>query len=348
MPPYSRHMLAAGRTAASSSLLRVLTPVILPHSIPATPTPTVSAKPTSHTITTSKRTLTTSPATHQEEQEEQPSQIPLPTPPTQQDLSTQIRLLMRQVPYPVAIITSTDPHAHAHTSASPSPSPSQPPSSPTPFRGMTVSSFNTVTLHPTPIISFNVRRPSETLTALQSSGRFLVHLLAPHPRTAALARDFSRGNRRLGILPAPETGGPSGGEEEEEPGTAGYEFAALPPSPVESETVSTSTTNPKDAHPPPLPLLRRRNPSPGSAAHPKDQEKVVDDFPFVFECRVLPQSIQVQDHTIVVGRVVRAITRPKHAGEAAATMRDHQVQQDAKDLCLTYADTRFWEMGKEI
>ncbi|OJJ97875.1 hypothetical protein ASPACDRAFT_122587 [Aspergillus aculeatus ATCC 16872] len=341
-------MLAAGRTAASSSLLRGLTPVLRPYSVPATPTTsTTSAKPSSHTIITSKRTCTTSPATHQqeqhqEEQEQQPSQTPLSTQPTQQDLSTQIRLLMRQVPYPVAIITSTDPHAHARTSASPSPS--QPSSSSSPFRGMTVSSFNTVTLHPTPIISFNVRRPSETLTALQSSGRFLVHLLAPHPRTAALARDFSRGNRRLGILPAPETGDKPG---EEEPGTAGYEFAALPPSPVESENVSSTNPNTKDAHPPPLPLLRRRNRSPGSAANPKDQEKV-DDFPFVFECRVLPQSIQVQDHTIVVGRVVRAITRPKHAGEAAATMIDHQVQQDAKDLCLTYADTRFWEIGKEI
>ncbi|PYH84500.1 hypothetical protein BO82DRAFT_352056, partial [Aspergillus uvarum CBS 121591] len=205
---------------------------------------------------------------------------------------------------------------------------------------MTVSSFNTVTLHPTPIISFNVRRPSETLTALQSSGRFLVHLLAPHARTAALARDFSRGNRRLGIswgadgtTTATEGGGEDGS------GTAGYEFAALPPLALESE--GHTNTKPEYVQPPPLPLLRRRNhPSTGSA-HPRKEE--VDDFPFVFECRLLPQSIQVQDHTIVVARVVRAITPQKDA-----TTIDHRVQQDAKDLCLTYADTRFWEMGREI
>ncbi|PYI30193.1 hypothetical protein BP00DRAFT_426795 [Aspergillus indologenus CBS 114.80] len=218
---------------------------------------------------------------------------------------------------------------------------------------MTVSSFNTVTLHPTPIISFNVRRPSETLTALQSSGRFLVHLLAPHARTAALARDFSRGNRRLGMshglhgtTPATEGGGG-----EESSGPAGYEFAALPPVAVESDgpTTTNTTTEPEDGPPPapPLPLLRRRKHQPAGRAEPKklleEGEDRVHDFPFVFECRLLPQSIQVQDHTIVVARVVRAITPQKDA-----TTIDHRVQQDAQELCLTYADTRFWEMGREI
>ncbi|RAH87017.1 hypothetical protein BO86DRAFT_374960 [Aspergillus japonicus CBS 114.51] len=339
-------MLAAGRTAASSSLLRVLTLVPQPYPIPATPLTTTSANPTSHIITTSKRTLTTSRATHQEQQEqqeqEQPSQTPSPTQPTHpQDLSTQIRLLMRQVPYPVAIITSTDPHAHAH--AHTSASASHP--SPSPFRGMTVSSFNTVTLHPTPIISFNVRRPSETLTALQSSGRFLVHLLAPHARTAALARDFSRGNRRLGISHGLHgtTTATEGGGGEESSGPAGYEFAALPPLAVESDGHTSTNTEPEDVPPPPppLPLLRRRKHQPTGRAHPRKEE--VDDFPFVFECRLLPQSIQVQDHTIVVARVVRAITPQKDA-----TTIDHRVQQDAQELCLTYADTRFWEMGREI
>jgi flavin reductase (DIM6/NTAB) family NADH-FMN oxidoreductase RutF len=62
---------------------------------------------------------------------------------------------------------------------------------------MTVSSFNTVTLHPKPVISFNVHHPSETLLALQSSTRFLVHLLAPGTAAARLARDFARGNENL-------------------------------------------------------------------------------------------------------------------------------------------------------
>ncbi|CRG92326.1 hypothetical protein PISL3812_09383 [Talaromyces islandicus] len=62
---------------------------------------------------------------------------------------------------------------------------------------MTVSSFNTVTLHPKPVISFNVQHPSETLLALQSSTRFVVHLLAPSAAAARLARDFARGNQNL-------------------------------------------------------------------------------------------------------------------------------------------------------
>ncbi|QKX55590.1 uncharacterized protein TRUGW13939_02684 [Talaromyces rugulosus] len=92
---------------------------------------------------------------------------------------------MRRVPHPVAIITTTS----ADSTSNPNPN-----STP---RGMTVSSFNTVTLHPKPVISFNVHHPSETLLALQSSSRFLVHLLAPGAAAARLARDFARGNENL-------------------------------------------------------------------------------------------------------------------------------------------------------
>lgn len=56
-----------------------------------------------------------------------------------------------------------------------------------------------MTLHPKPVISFNVHHPSETLLALQSSTRFLVHLLAPGTATARLARDFARGNENLDL-----------------------------------------------------------------------------------------------------------------------------------------------------
>ncbi|RAL17173.1 flavin reductase family protein [Aspergillus homomorphus CBS 101889] len=290
MPPYSRHMLVAGRSAASSSLLRVLSPAISPCLTSAPPTITALTTGTTTilnssihhnnpTTTTRKRTLTTSPPNQQSQPHARhPSNPTTSTPTAPEDLSTQIRLLMRQVPYPVAIITSTDPHAHAHTSQTSTTSEIS-----SSFRGMTVSSFNTVTLHPNPIISFNVRRPSETLSALQSSGRFLVHLLAPNPRTAALARDFSRGNRQR---------------------------------------------------------HGRRPHNPSADRDATDEAAAEEDFPFVFECRVLPQSVQVQDHTIVVGTVVRAIAAQGHALPLQ--------QQEAKGLCLTYADTRFWEMGREI
>lgn len=192
---------------------------------------------------------------------------------------------MRRVPYPVAIITATDPTGSADTSS---------------FRGMTVSSFNTVTLSPTPIISFNVRRPSETLTALLASGRFLVHLLAPGPETATLARDFSKGNTTLATMLS---------------GHGDFEFGALE---VDSQGEVESR---------PLPLLRRRE--------NRGKEGVVD-FPFVFECALLPQQIHVHDHSIVLGSVVRVVEGERVDGD------------EADRLCLAYADTKFWKMGKQI
>jgi flavin reductase (DIM6/NTAB) family NADH-FMN oxidoreductase RutF len=199
---------------------------------------------------------------------------------------------MRRVPYPVAIITATDPHEPLEKA----------------FRGMTVSSFNTVTLHPVPVISFNVRRPSETLSALQSSKRFLVHLLAPGQLTATLARDFSKGNHNLSIVS----------------GKGDFEFSSHAPSSGEESSAR------------PLPLLRRKNAAADAA------EDSLSAIPFVFECQLHPKDIEVNDHTIVVGTVIRVLSEHLTSPEAIANA--HSVT----DLCLTYANTRFWEMGHEI
>ncbi|KAE8383559.1 flavin reductase like domain-containing protein [Aspergillus bertholletiae] len=207
-------------------------------------------------------------------------------------ISDQVRLLMRRVPYPVAIITATDPHEPLDKA----------------FRGMTVSSFNTVALHPEPAISFNVRRPSETLSALQSSKKFLVHLLAPGPTTAALARDFSKGNHNLSIAS----------------GESDFEF------------VPHASTPSEEASARPLPLLRKK-----TAADAPEGDSL-SDIPFVFECQLHPKAIEVNDHTIVVGTVVRVLSEHLTSPEAIANA--HSVT----DLCLTYANTRFWEMGHEI
>lgn len=193
---------------------------------------------------------------------------------------------MRRVPYPVAIITATDP--------------SEPPESS--FRGMTVSSFSTVTLTPHPVISFNVRRPSETLNALLASRRFLVHLLASGPETATLARDFSKGNTNLSAMLS---------------GHGEFEFTALDAG--------------KDERP--LPLLRRK----GSSESPSA------DFPFVLECTLHSDKIDVHDHSIMLGTVVRTIEGDESLGQ------ETRVGEHSPDrLCLTYADTKFWKMGDKI
>ncbi|KAJ5606258.1 FMN-binding split barrel-related protein [Penicillium lagena] len=200
---------------------------------------------------------------------------------------------MRRVPYPVAIITATDPSGPPDTSA---------------FRGMTVSSFNTVTLSPQPVISFNVRRPSETLNALLASRRFLVHLLSPGPATATLARDFSKGNTTLASM--------LGGHGE-------FEFEGLAADP---ETGSESER--------PLPILRRRHAT-----------KTSVDFPFVFECALHPHQIDIHDHSIILGTVIRTI----QSVDTALASTEEGDSEDLPDrLCLTYANTRFWKMGTQI
>ncbi|KAL3476393.1 flavin reductase like domain-containing protein [Aspergillus californicus] len=251
-------------------------------------------------------------------------------------LPNDVRLLMRRVPYPVAIITSTSDLPPSTESNS---TPSQLPNPKAGFRGMTVSSFNTVTLTPTPVISFNVRRPSETLNALLTSGRFLVHLLAPITETAHLARDFARGNQNL-----TQVLGEEGAEER-------FEFVGYTP------TVSTSSKsisgidhdmNKKEKEKfsetsPLLPLLQRRNKIKNNT-----DAKHAEFFPFVFECRLLSDSVvDVYDHTIVVGTIVRAISRPDSFSSDLNAI-DAAESDSSEDLCLTYANTRFWEIGKQI
>ncbi|KAJ5544653.1 hypothetical protein N7535_006954 [Penicillium sp. DV-2018c] len=224
------------------------------------------------------------------------SQQPPPAPTT--SISDQVRLLMRRVPYPVAIITATDPSVSDDTSS---------------FRGMTVSSFNTVTLTPQPVISFNVRRPSETLNALLASRRFLVHLLAPGSETATLARDFSKGNVTLAAMLK---------------GHGEFEFARLPAGDEGADS------GPQRA----LPILQRRGAVDAAARA---------NFPFVFECVLGQETVDVHDHSIVLGTVVRTI---EGSGSDMAQGEDGQEldEHSPERLCLAYANTKFWKMGREL
>ncbi|KAJ5138413.1 uncharacterized protein N7515_003261 [Penicillium bovifimosum] len=222
------------------------------------------------------------------------SQQPPPAPTT--SISDHVRLLMRRVPYPVAIITATDPSGPDDTSS---------------FRGMTVSSFSTVTLTPQPVISFNVRRPSETLNALLASRRFLVHLLAPGSATATLARDFSKGNVTLAAMLS---------------GHGEFEFARLPARDEDAGSLNA------------LPILQRRG-----AGHANARA----DFPFVFECELMKDKIDVHDHSIVLGTVLRTIEGSESdmaLGEDGKDLDEHSPER----LCLTYANTKFWKMGGEL
>lgn len=64
---------------------------------------------------------------------------------------------------------------------------------------MTVSSINTVTLEPEPVISFNIRRPSRSYDAIFQSSGFNVQFLTASIAGRYMGEAFSRGNAVKGF-----------------------------------------------------------------------------------------------------------------------------------------------------
>jgi flavin reductase (DIM6/NTAB) family NADH-FMN oxidoreductase RutF len=85
------------------------------------------------------------------------------------------------MPHSVVVATSTSPPADRGTPLS--------------FKGMTVSSFTTLTLTPFPIVTFNIRKPSQTLNAISKSKQFLIHILSATKSGATVADVFTKGNK---------------------------------------------------------------------------------------------------------------------------------------------------------
>ncbi|KFA76669.1 hypothetical protein S40288_04410 [Stachybotrys chartarum IBT 40288] len=88
-------------------------------------------------------------------------------------LPDQIRSLMRLLPHSVVVCTAM----HNNTP-----------------RAMTMSSFTSLTLQPTPLVSFNVASPSRTLDAIAGARAFNIHVMAGDARGARLADRFTKGN----------------------------------------------------------------------------------------------------------------------------------------------------------
>lgn len=100
--------------------------------------------------------------------------------PEQQKLAQDVRSSLRSLTHPVVLITSYVNDAKKQLSPDES------------ARGVTVSSFNTVTLDTQPIVSFNIRVPSRTWDAISHSGKLSVHLLEASSRGAAVAHVFTK------------------------------------------------------------------------------------------------------------------------------------------------------------
>jgi flavin reductase (DIM6/NTAB) family NADH-FMN oxidoreductase RutF len=98
-----------------------------------------------------------------------------------QQLGDDMRSALRHITQPVALVTSYAPQAHLQTRLEKR----------TQARGVTVSSFCTVTLQPVPVVSFNLRVPSRSWDAISGSGYLRVHLLKASPEGAAVAHAFT-------------------------------------------------------------------------------------------------------------------------------------------------------------
>ena len=63
-----------------------------------------------------------------------------------------------------------------------------------------MSSFTSLALSPTPLITFNIAVPSRTMDAISSSRHFNIHMLAGDEHGAATADRFTKGNAQVDHL----------------------------------------------------------------------------------------------------------------------------------------------------
>jgi flavin reductase (DIM6/NTAB) family NADH-FMN oxidoreductase RutF len=97
---------------------------------------------------------------------------------TNEQLGENMRSALRHITQPVALVTSAIHEKNESEKMKLA-------------RGVTVSSFCTVTLQPVPIVSFNIRVPSRSWDAISESGHLRVHLLKATPEGAAAAHAFT-------------------------------------------------------------------------------------------------------------------------------------------------------------
>lgn len=106
-------------------------------------------------------------------------------------LPEQLRSVMRLLAHSVVVCTSAAAPAAPDSSSAPVP------------RGMTMSSFTSLSLRPTPLVTFNIATPSRTLDAVSRSRQFNIHVLSGDVAGARVAEWFRKGNADdLGVFEA--------------------------------------------------------------------------------------------------------------------------------------------------
>lgn len=99
---------------------------------------------------------------------------------------------MRSIPSSVVVITASTSRSKAFEDGE---TEKAPPPDHKYYRGMTLSSFNTLSLKDVPLVTFNIQTPSSTLLAIENTRQFFVHILQANEQGAAIADAFTKGNR---------------------------------------------------------------------------------------------------------------------------------------------------------
>jgi flavin reductase (DIM6/NTAB) family NADH-FMN oxidoreductase RutF len=98
----------------------------------------------------------------------------------QEGKQDKIKTILRPLMHPVVLVTASTRNNDAHSNAIDH------------LRGVTVSSFTSVSVAPKPILSFNLRLPSRTWDAIQSNATICINLLEASAEGAAIAHAFTQ------------------------------------------------------------------------------------------------------------------------------------------------------------
>ncbi|KAH7360373.1 flavin reductase like domain-containing protein [Rhexocercosporidium sp. MPI-PUGE-AT-0058] len=121
--------------------------------------------------------------------------VPEEAPQPKETLPDKVRHVMRLMPHSIVVLTtmaSSNPGVVDWTQ--PGDSDNKGDIDPSLYRGITLSSFTSLSMGPEPLITFNIGFPSRTLSALTETRHFLIHVLKSTRRGAGLADTFTKGN----------------------------------------------------------------------------------------------------------------------------------------------------------
>ncbi len=150
--------------------------------------------------------------------------------------------------------------------------------------GLTMSSFTTLSLAPSPIVTFNIAMPSRTEAAIADSRHFMVHILSGDAAGAGIADLFRSGNADVARIYR---------------GLVGARCEVVRPAVAAQEDGAAGQSSRAS-----LPFLR----GPGILS--------------VLRCRLLEEPsrglLPVRDHVIVLGEVLEMIDGEQSEGDGLA------------------------------